>query len=180
MLPRRFNTSLQYGVAAAAAASLLLSSVAFAQSGYNTPTGKPDGKVTIIVPEGQTLEPTYVPDSSRDLVVGAKELFNPNRIRYISGGVGREEQERIKAAEANYPVKVTFAAEGGAFLSDIQVDVKDGEGKDILSLITDGPVLLMDLQPGTYTLTASNGTEAKEHTFSLKKKLAFAVRFPKQ
>lgn len=147
------------------------------QTVYTTPGGTPDGKVTVVVPENHVVVPSYVPPAAQDTVKGPVDLHNPNNIRFLSGGVGADEQAEMKAAEADYPLKVTFASPDGAFLSDVQVDIKDAKGIDILSLLTDGPILLVDLKPGSYTLTASNGSQMKEHSFTLKGKHAFAIHF---
>lgn len=88
-------------------------------------------------------------------------VINPGSIRYLSGGIGHDEQLMLKNAEADYPVKVVFANTNGAFMSDVEVTVKDAAGKTVLGLTTDGPVLLMDLEPGTYTLSADDGSEVK-------------------
>lgn len=161
--------------------ALLFAMPAGAQTAtYTTPTGTPDGKLHVIVPEGTTVQPVYVSPAQQDTVTGPQELYNPQNIRFLSGGVGADEQALIKAAEADYPVKITFASDGGAYFSDVQVDVKDSKGTDVLSLITDGPILLLDLKPGTYTLTASNGREVKELTLKPQNKAALAVRFAAQ
>lgn len=88
-------------------------------------------------------------------------VTNPDNIRYLSGGIGHDEQMQLKAAEAEYPVKLTFANSNGAYMSDVDVTVKNSAGETVLGLTTDGPVLLMDLEPGTYTLSADSGSEVK-------------------
>lgn len=91
----------------------------------------------------------------------AAEVFNPGNIAYLSGGIGQDEQQMLKSAEAQYPVKVVFANTNGAYMSDVDVTVNDAAGEKVLGLTTDGPVLLMDLQPGTYTLSADDGGQVK-------------------
>lgn len=149
-----------------------------AQSTYNTPLGTPDGKIQVVIPEGTVVTPTYVPNTARDVTSGPTDLFNPQNIHFLSGGIGADEQLRLKNAEPEYSTKVTFAVEDGSFISDVQVDIKDAKGTDILSLLTDGPILLLDLKPGSYTLTASDGVNIKENKFTLKSKTAFAIHFP--
>ena len=44
------------------------------------------------------------------------------------GGVGLEEQQRMKAAASNYHLMLTFAVSSGAYLSDVDVEIKDSKG----------------------------------------------------
>lgn len=95
------------------------------------------------------------------------ETVNPNGIQYLSGGIGADEQMMLKQAEAQYPVKVVFANSNGAYMSDVDVTVKNTSGETVLGLTTDGPVLLMDLEPGTYTLSADDGMQVKTQKLSV-------------
>lgn len=99
------------------------------------------------------------------------EVINPDGIRYMSGGIGADEQAMFKAAEADYPVKVTFANSNGAFMSDVEVMVKNSAGETVLGLYTDGPILMMDLKPGNYTLTADDGSEVKTQKLNVTDKI---------
>lgn len=91
----------------------------------------------------------------------AAGVVNPDNIRYLSGGIGQDEQRLMKEAESGYSAKVVFADSHGAYLSDVDVTVRDSVGNTVLGLRTDGPVLLLDLKPGTYVLTADDGKEVK-------------------
>lgn len=162
-------------------AALLLgvSAPAFATVGnYNTPNGAPDGKLTVVVPENQVI---IVPErelpAQQDRVKGPTELLNPGNIRFLSGGVGHDEQQRLAAAESDYPLKVTFARADGSFVSDVRVAFADEKGNEVLQIVTDGPILLVDLKPGAYTITATDGADTKEQKFTLGKKHAFAIHF---
>lgn len=100
--------------------------------------------------EGATVAP------SKPLRAEPQAEVNPHGIRFMSGGVGADEQARFKAAEAEYPVKFVFASSGGAFMSDVNVTVTDKAGETVLGMMTDGPILLMDLEPGSYTVKADD------------------------
>lgn len=95
------------------------------------------------------------------------ETLNPNGIQYLSGGIGADEQMMLQQAEAQYPVKIVFANSNGAYMSDVDVTVKNTSGETVLGLTTDGPVLLMDLEPGNYTLSADDGVEVKTQKLSV-------------
>lgn len=84
---------------------------------------------------------------------------NPANIRFMSGGIGQEEREQFKAAEADFPVKLSFANRTGAFLSNVDVTITDRTGQTVLGLRTQGPILLVDLQPGEYVVEARDNGE---------------------
>lgn len=92
---------------------------------------------------------------------------NPNGIRYMSGGVGADEQARFRAAEAEYPVKLVFANSNGAFMSNLDITVTDRSGNRVLGMTTDGPILLMDLEPGSYNVKADGQGQTQTRTITV-------------
>lgn len=107
------------------------------------------------------------PSATTGMRTDVAEVINPGNIRYLSGGIGQDEQMMLKQAEADYPVKVVFANTNGAYMSDVNVTVKDASGATVLKLVTDGPVLLMDLKPGAYTLSADDGGQVKSQKLNV-------------
>jgi hypothetical protein len=78
----------------------------------------------------------------------------------ISGGIGNDDVKDLQSKEAGYSLKIIFAGKDGAFLSDIDVKIEDVSGKTIGSMVTEGPILLVKLKAGRYTLRATlNGKE---------------------
>ncbi|OZI76005.1 MULTISPECIES: carboxypeptidase-like regulatory domain-containing protein [Bordetella] len=76
-------------------------------------------------------------------------------VQYITGGVGIDESEAIKAASNRYPLALTFASrEGGAYLASVQVTITDAQGNTVLDTATDGPYLLVKLPAGRYKVSA--------------------------
>lgn len=86
-------------------------------------------------------------------------VTNPGNVRFMSGGIGQEERDQFKAAEADFPVKLSFANRNGAFLSNVDVTIADRTGQTVLGLKTQGPILLVDLEPGNYTVKARDNGE---------------------
>jgi opacity protein-like surface antigen len=79
-----------------------------------------------------------------------------NGITYVNGGVGVEEQAAMKAQRADYNLLLTFATQqSGAYRSDIQLDIMDAKGTDLLSVANVGPMFFVKLTPGTYRISAS-------------------------
>lgn len=94
------------------------------------------------------------------------ENTSANGIPVYSGGVA-EELDYIRSIEHQYDLKVLFTETSGAFLADLPVIIKNKAGAVVLSTVTKGPILLVDLPKGTYNLVASSGGESKEQKISV-------------
>lgn len=75
--------------------------------------------------------------------------------RYLTGGVGQDEQQYMREAAPRYPLAMTFTASTGQYLSDVKVTVKDRKGETVLSAVSTGPMMLVNLAPGQYTVEAA-------------------------
>lgn len=76
-------------------------------------------------------------------------------ITYLCGGVGEEEVAYMKQEARGYDLMLTFAARDGAYLADVDVDIKDAKGNSVLQTACDSPILLVDLpHSGTYRVRA--------------------------
>jgi len=79
------------------------------------------------------------------------------------GGVGQEDQDRMKAEAARHDLMLTFATADGAYVADVDVEIRRG-GKVVLQGHCNGPLMLVDLAPaGSYEIsaTAQGKTEHK-------------------
>ena len=81
---------------------------------------------------------------------------------YLCGGVGSDEREIMEERGKAYNVKLSFAAKGGAFLSDVTLVIADAKSGELISLITDGPLFFIQLPPAIYTVIATFRNETKE------------------
>jgi hypothetical protein len=82
-------------------------------------------------------------------------IYQIGNIRFLSAGIGLEERH---ASYPPFPLKLTFAQAGGAFVSGVSVTIKDMTGKDLLKISEDqtsGPWLFLDLAPGNYQVSAA-------------------------
>lgn len=102
------------------------------------------------------------------LAAGAATLPAPqtlNGITYLSGGIGREEVAAIKAEAKNYPLSLVFSAgPRHAFVAEVKVTIKDKAGKALLDGASGGPIVLVKLPAGTYTVHAVQGGVALNRT----------------
>jgi hypothetical protein len=89
-------------------------------------------------------------------------LQSNGAVEYLSGGVGKEEADALKQQSADYALTLEFAssrsAEGdtspGAYVADVRVDIRDAQGRPMLNTMSTGPLLLVRLPPGDYTVVA--------------------------
>jgi hypothetical protein len=83
-------------------------------------------------------------------------------IAFISGGVGLEEREILKEMGKEYSLKLMFSDKKGEYLSNIIVKIFDPKGKSILTTVSNGPWLFIDLPFGKYNLEAGFKAEIKK------------------
>ena len=83
------------------------------------------------------------------------ESKTENGIRYMSGGIGEEEQEMLSALGQNDDLKLVFATKEGNYLSDVAVVIKDGSGNRVLAAVAEGPWFYTDLPTGKYLISAT-------------------------
>jgi hypothetical protein len=96
-------------------------------------------------------------------------------VQYLSGGVGKDEADALKQQSADYALTLEFAssrsAEGdtsaGAYIADVRVDIRDAQGRPMLNTISTGPLLLVRLPPGDYTVVADWNGVRKQHSVDL-------------
>jgi hypothetical protein len=77
---------------------------------------------------------------------------------YISGGVGKGEADRFKAAFDRYPLAIELLEHVGArdeYTADAHVKIVNHEGKTVLDERADGPFMLVRLPAGEYRVIAS-------------------------
>jgi hypothetical protein len=88
-------------------------------------------------------------------VPGTTEQDRP----YLTGGVSIEEAYSMEAVRDNYRLWLVTADETtGAWLAGARATIRDSGGNEVLQTTLEGPYLLVDLQPGRYTIeTEFNG-----------------------
>ena len=83
------------------------------------------------------------------------------------GGVGDEDQKRMKAEASQHALLVTFAATDGAYLSNIDVEIRRN-GQVVLQGRCNGPLMLVDLAPaGSYEITATSQGRTQRKTVAV-------------
>lgn len=86
-------------------------------------------------------------------------------IQWRCGGIGSDESTAMRAAMKEHPLSLLFARSDGAYLADVQVDIKaEAGGGASQSLRASGPVCLLTLPPGRYVVDAALGGQRKSQT----------------
>ena len=81
--------------------------------------------------------------------------------QYVCGGIGSDESTAMRAAMKDHPLALLFARADGAYLSDVAVTIKNASGAAALEIRAGGPVCLVDLPAGRYTVEAMSGGASK-------------------
>ena len=85
-------------------------------------------------------------------------------IPYLSGGIGLDEQDALRAVSDDYNLHVTFALREGNYLSDVHVAIQNVNGATILETVSQGPWLFTKLPPGKYTVSVDSQGKAQQRT----------------
>lgn len=97
--------------------------------------------------------------------LGEEEFLKRGRsegIPFLSGGVGIRERELLNEMGKGYSLKMVFSNKRGEYLTDIVVRVLDSREKVILTTVSNGPWLFIDLPEGVYALEASFMADRKK------------------
>lgn len=87
---------------------------------------------------------------------GAPAPHEQNGITYVNGGVGQEQQSAMRAVRSDYNLQLTFATnQTGAYRSDVQLDIADAKGNNLVSAANTGPMFFAKLPPGVYHVSAA-------------------------
>ncbi|WP_028081265.1 carboxypeptidase-like regulatory domain-containing protein [Solimonas soli] len=97
-------------------------------------------------------------------------LQTQGEVSYLSGGIGSDEVEAIKAARDRFALSVSLSARSDGrdvYLAEVPLTIRDDTGRTVLELVSQGPYLLAQLPPGRYELSASYGGEEKKSVIRL-------------
>lgn len=75
--------------------------------------------------------------------------------RWVCGGIGSDESTAMRAAMKSHPLSLLFARKDGAYLAEVAVTIQRDDGGAPLALRANGPVCLVDVPAGRYTVQAT-------------------------
>lgn len=91
---------------------------------------------------------------------------------YLNGGFGEEQADLMRDMSSQFPVRLTFSRHNGThntdeFVADVRLRVADSAGRTVLDLAGQGPIFLLRLPEGTYTLEAERNGDVKTRRFDV-------------
>lgn len=92
-----------------------------------------------------------------------RQETNEHQVSYQTGGIGQEELDQLSQSAASYNTQFSFAnASDRAYLNNLQVRIINAQQELVFEDNQVGPLLYLQLTPGTYEIsTTSNGVEKK-------------------
>ena len=100
-----------------------------------------------------------------------------NGIKYVEGGIGKDEADLMQKEGRAYPLNLVFSAGPlNQFITDVRVTIKDG-GKTIFDDVADGPIYLVDLPSGKYSVEAEFRGKMVKKTAQVHGKSALRLDF---
>ena len=90
-------------------------------------------------------------------------IVSPSGVAYLSGGIGSDEVQAIRALAPQYNLRLLFAGTDGEYLSDVDVRIASVSDATALATRTEGPLLYVHLPAGRYRISAST-----HHSFEVR------------
>lgn len=73
---------------------------------------------------------------------------------FACGGIGEASSKAMRAAQKDYPLSLLFATASGEYMASINLTIKDAKGVSVLTVPSTGPICLIKLPDGSYTVDA--------------------------
>jgi hypothetical protein len=91
----------------------------------------------------------------------APRVHSAGGVEYINGGAGEEARAVIDAQRAEFALRLVFSVASGAYVVADHVDVRNA-GAKVLGVDDAGPMLLVKVAPGDYTVDATYGGKTQQ------------------
>ena len=117
----------------------------------------------------ESANPASTPASMAQL----PKVRTSGQVKYLTGGIGKDESEMIKAESRHWPLALEFAVrvpQGRAqFAADVDVLIRNAAGQEVLRAKAEGPFLLARLEPGHYTVHATLDGQTQQKPVQIEK-----------
>ncbi|MDN0076252.1 T9SS type A sorting domain-containing protein [Crenobacter sp. SG2303] len=113
-----------------------------------TPTHFSRTLLTTIVTSLMLASPVFAAD--------LPSVQQSGRIEYLTGGIGSDESNAMKAEARHYPLAIEMAkGREGHYVADVDVAISNVKGKQVFEANSTGPFMLVKLPPGNYIVKAT-------------------------
>lgn len=96
-----------------------------------------------------------LPVASAEETSDRETVYMLGNVSYMSGGIGEDSREHLKAFSSGFNLKLVLAMKSGEYVADVQVSIADKDGKSLLQATSEGPIFMANLPAGTYQVTAT-------------------------
>ena len=102
----------------------------------------------------------------------SNKVPRPGEAGYLNGGFGEEEADLMRDMSAQFPVRFTFSRHNGThgtdeFVADVHLRILDSGGRTVIDLPQQGPIFLLRLPEGAYSIEAERNGEVKTRKFDI-------------
>ena len=104
-----------------------------------------------------------------------RKASNEYQISYQTGGIGQEELDLLRQNAADYNAQFSFANTADrAYLNNLQVQLFNAQNEMVFTDNQVGPLLYLQLSPGSYELKASSNEISKTQKFTIKEDAVYS------
>jgi len=96
-----------------------------------------------------------------------EQAVTQNGISFVSGGVGADSEERLKAQEKDFNLKLVLTLIEGNYVSGVDVVVKNAAGSTLVEHTAEGPFFMAKLPAGKYTVAATYSSKSQTRKFAI-------------
>ena len=102
----------------------------------------------------------------------ANAIPRQGQMGYLNGGFGEEQADLMRDMTSQFPVRFTFSRHNGThgtdeFVADVHLRIVDAGGRTLLDLPQQGPIFLLRLPDGAYSIEAEYNGEVKTRKFDI-------------
>jgi hypothetical protein len=88
-------------------------------------------------------------------------------VSFTCGGIGETSSKAMLAARKDYPLSLLFATAAGEYMASVTVTIKDAKGVSVLTVPSTGPICLIKLPDGSYTVDAQATGKSKSQSVAV-------------
>ena len=101
-----------------------------------------------------------------------KHIPRQGEMGYLNGGFGEEQADLMRSMTSQFPVRMTFSRHNAThatdeFVADVKLRVTDSAGQTVLDLASQGPIFLLRLPEGSYSVEAEHEGQMKTRRFDV-------------
>ena len=139
----------------------------FTEVPRGTPAPVVDARTGVAV----AVPPTTPPTAADSAYLGVPQIQASQHnagVRFVTGGTGLYEKAWFEQNANQFDLKLQYAANTGHHLAGVNVTLLDASGTTVLTAVTDGPHVLIDVpSPGRYTLVSEYQGQRKTSRVNL-------------